>query len=277
MLLSRNYPPSPALAPYIARHYVFSADLPDSFTMVDHLLSETPFIRILIRGDWAGETAPGVWERPGNILFFGANGRPLRVRVKGAFLVVGVALRPSGWKALSDTPASDFADRMMRLASVWGEEAEQRFAAVATMTSDADIVAACEAAVSAQIRNPGHVNTAMQFLESVARTDSTMRVEDVADRLGISTRQLARLSVAHFGHTPKTVLRRSRFLDMATVLRGLGDPSDDYLAALRYFDQSHRTREFKRFINMTPSEFERTPTPLLTAGLELRHERKSES
>lgn len=114
----------------------------------------------------------------------------------------------------------------------------------------------------------------MRRFEDIARNDSTLRVADAAGQLGLSTRQLERLTARHFGHSPKLVLRRSRFLDMATAMRGLSDPSAELLAALRYFDQSHKTREFKRFIGMTPAEFERTPTPLLTAGLGLRNERK---
>lgn len=274
MLQSRNYAPSPHLAPYIARHYVFRAPLPPDFTMVDRLLSETAFVRILITGDWSAETQPGHWERPGDVLFFGANGSPFKVRVRGPFFIVGIALRPSGWRALSDQPASDFADRMVRLADVWGEEAEARLTAVAQLTDDDAIVAICEAAISAQLKAPERVNAAMQHLETVARVDSATRVEDVAEQLGISSRQLERLSIAHFGHTPKTVMRRSRFLDMAAAMRGLGDPDESYLAALRYFDQSHRTREFKHFIGMTPAEFERTPTPLLDAGIQLRQDRK---
>jgi AraC-like DNA-binding protein len=273
MLLSRNYPPSPALADVIARHYVFVADLPESFVMIDRLLSETAFIRILIKGDWSGETAPDVWERPGDVLFFGPNTRPLKVRVKGAFHVVGVALRPCGWRRLFDAPASDFADRLMRLGDVWGSAAEAAFGALAALPDDAAIVKACEAAFTARLQG-APVSAAMRAFEHIARNDSTRRVEDVADELGLSTRQFERISEQHFGATPKVVMRRSRFLDMATVMRGLADPSNDHLAALRFFDQSHKTREFKRFIGMTPAEFEKTRTPLLDAGLELRNERK---
>ncbi|MBB4633327.1 DUF6597 domain-containing transcriptional factor [Sphingosinicella soli] len=274
MLQSRSYAPSPRLAPYVARHYVFRAALPPDFTMVDRLLAETAFVRILITGDWAAETSEGAWERPGDVLLFGANAKPFRVRVRGPFFIVGIALRPSGWRALSDRPASDFADRMVRLADVWGEDAEARLAAVATLTDDDAIVSICEDAIAARLTVPGRVNAAMERLETVARLDSATRVEDLADQLGISSRQLERLSTAHFGHTPKTVMRRSRFLDMAAAVRGLGDPDESYLAALRYFDQSHRTREFKHFIGMTPAEFERTPTPLLDAGIQLRQDRK---
>jgi AraC-like DNA-binding protein len=273
MLLSRNYPPSPVLADVVARHYVFAAEMPDGFTLVDRLLSETAFIRVLIKGDWAGEVAPGEWLRPGNVLFFGPNTRPLRVRVRGAFHVVGVALRPCGWRALFDRPASDYADRMLRLGEVWGAAAEPVFADVARRDDDAAIIAACEAAIAGRLR-PVEISPAMRAFERIARNDSTMHIEDAAERVGLSTRQFERQVEAHFGASPKTVLRRSRFLDMATVIRGLGDPTDEHLAALRFFDQSHKTREFKRFIGMTPAEFERTPTPLLTAGLKLRAERR---
>ena len=59
---------------------------------------------------------------------------------------------------------------------------------------------------------------------------------------------------------------------MATAMRGFSSPSEEELAALRYFDQSHLTREFKRFAGMTPRAFERTTTPLFTAGLNLRNQ-----
>lgn len=276
MLLSRNYPPSPELAPYIARHYVFSAALPADFEMIDRLLSETAFVRILLQGDWAAEVAPGDWQGVGPVPFFGANSRPMRVRVRGAFRVVGIAFRPCGWRALFDRPAADFADRMLPFSELWGDEAERLLAAVVPLDDDSAIVAAVEAIVCARLR-PQPIDGGLDLLEGIARNDSTTRVEEVADRLGITTRQLARRCLEGFGHTPKMVLRRSRFLDMATVMRGFGTVSDEALAELRYFDQSHRIREFRRFIGMTPAEFERTPTPLLTAGLKLRAERKAET
>jgi hypothetical protein len=68
-------------------------------------------------------------------------------------------------------------------------------------------------------------------------------------------------------------MRRSRFLDMATAVRGISDPGEEERAALRFSDQSHLNREFRYFINMTPGIFEKTSTPLLNAVLKLRHDR----
>ena len=119
MMLSRTYRPSPDLAPYVRRFYVFEAELPDELVIEDFLLSETAFIRVLIKGDWSGEVAPQQWSRPGRALFFGANALPFKVRVKGSFSVTGAALRPSGWRALFHASHQEYADRLLRLDEVW--------------------------------------------------------------------------------------------------------------------------------------------------------------
>jgi len=279
MLLSRNYPPSPGLAPYIARHYVFEADLPEDFTLTDRLLSETAFIRILIRGDWKAEIAPGYWASAGPLVFFGPNGFPLPVRVKGPFTVAGFAINPGGWRSLFDRSARDYADEMLPLSAAWGSLTDKLWSKINAATDDAGLVAAMENAIIARLtwiglRQPDEQMTAFA---AIARSDSTIRIDDAAAQLGLSVRQLERRCLATFGLSPKAVLRRSRFLDMATAMRGFSSPSEEELAALRYFDQSHLTREFKRFAGMTPRTFERTETPLFTAGLNLRSQASARS
>lgn len=274
MLLSRNYPPSPELAPYILRHYVFEAELPEDFTLTDRLLSETAFVRILIRGDWKAEIAPGYWASAGPVVFFGPNGFPLPVRVKGPFSVAGFAIHPGGWRSLFDRSARDYADEMLPLSAAWGDISDRLWTEIGPAGDDAALVAAMEHAVTAQLNRIGlrQPDSQMAAFAAIARTDSTIRIDDAATQIGLSVRQLERRCLATFGLSPKTVLRRSRFLDMATAMRGFSSPSDEQLAALRYFDQSHLTREFKRFAGMTPRTFERTETPLFTAGLNLRNQ-----
>lgn len=274
MLLSRNYPPSPELAPYILRHYVFEAELPEDFTLTDRLLSETAFVRILIRGDWKAEIAPGYWASAGPVVFFGPNGFPLPVRVKGPFSVAGFAIHPGGWRSLFDRSARDYADEMLPLSAAWGDISDRLWTEIGPAGDDVALVAAMEHAVTAQLNRIGlrQPDSQMAAFAAIARTDSTIRIDDAATQIGLSVRQLERRCLATFGLSPKTVLRRSRFLDMATAMRGFSSPSDEQLAALRYFDQSHLTREFKRFAGMTPRTFERTETPLFTAGLNLRNQ-----
>jgi AraC-like DNA-binding protein len=110
----------------------------------------------------------------------------------------------------------------------------------------------------------------MACFEAIAREDSTIQVCHAAERVGMSTRQFERHCCAAFGHSPKVILRRSRFLDMAQAMRGFSEPSAEHFAALRYFDQSHLNREFRHFFDTTPGQFEKVATPLFTAGLKLR-------
>jgi AraC-like DNA-binding protein len=277
MLLSRNYPPSDALAPYIRRHYVFAAELPADFSLVDTLLSENAFVRILIRGDWKAEVSPGQWEKAGPVVLFGANGRPFPVAVNGPFTVAGFAIRPSGWRSLFAQTACDFADTMIPLGDVWDDLADGLWNGVKAEPEDEVIVRAMETAISGQLARIGLYapDAQMATFEAIARTDSMTRVEDAAGELGMSVRQLERRCLASFGLSPKAILRRSRFLDMATAMRGFSTPNERVLAGLRYFDQSHLNREFKHFAGMTPRRFRLSSTPLFTAGLKLRHEGKA--
>lgn len=278
MLLSRTYRPSPDLAPYVRRFYVFEAELPDTFVIEDFLLAETAFVRCLLRGDWAGEIAPGEWSSPGRTLFFGANGSPFKVRVRGSFAVAGCAIRPSGWRALFDTPHHAVADCMMRLEKVWGSFADRLQAAVDAAPDDAGKIAAMEDILRTRIAHLARPATDPQIaeFEVFARIDSTIRVDDAARAIGLSKRQLERRCRDSFGLSPKTILRRSRFLDMAAAMRGFSTPTEHDLAALRYYDQSHLVREFRQFTRMTPTEFSRAVTPLQTAGLKLREESRLE-
>lgn len=277
-MLSRTYRPSADLAPYIRRFYVFEAPLPDGVVVEDFLLAETAFVRCLLRGDWSAETRSGEWNTAGNIVFFGANSSPLKVRVKGGFAVTGFAIRPSGWHALFLSPHNQLADQMRPLQELWGELADRMIAGVSQAVDDAGQLAAMERCIRERLELfPGHLpDPQMAQFEIIARTDSTIRIEDAAGQLGLSVRQLERRCLAAFGLTPKAVLRRSRFLDAATALRGFSSPSEIELGALRYYDQSHMNREFRRYTGMTPRVFSKAVTPLQTAGLKLREESRFE-
>jgi AraC-like DNA-binding protein len=278
MLLSRTYRPSADLASYVRRFYVFEAPLPAGAVIEDFLLAETAFVRCLLRGDWTAETGPGEWNTAGNVVFFGANSRPLRVRVKGGFAVTGFAIRPSGWNALFEKAHHHFTDRMLAFQELWGDLANEMFVGVASASDDDSQLRAMEEVIRkriAALHKPAS-DAQMARFEVIARTDSTMLVEDAAAAVGLSVRQFERRCLASFGLTPKGVLQRSRFLDSATALRGFSSPSETELDALRYFDQSHMNREFRRYTGMTPRTFANAVTPLQTAGLKLREESRFE-
>jgi AraC-like DNA-binding protein len=277
MLSSRNYAPSADLAPYVRNHFVFRAQLPDYFELVDDLLSETAMVRVLLQGDWAAAFAPGEWVSEGPAILFGGNTRCFKVRVRGPFAVVGSAIRPSAWASVFAHKADHFADRMVPLADDWGDAAAGLYHDVVDAGDDDAIVAALERGLRARITALGTraIDPAMSAFEEVANGNSKVRVADAAQWLNLSVPALNRRCVATFGLTPKAILRRSRFLDMASALRGISDPGEEEKAALRFADQSHLNREFRYFVGKTPGQFERASTPLLDAVLKLRAERNA--
>ena len=275
MLQSHNFAPPADLLPFVRQFFVFHAALPIDFVLVDRLISESAMVRVLLNGAWSarfGEDAP--WRNEGPSLLFGANGRGFSVRVEGPFTVVGVALRPSGWAALFDCKASETADSMFALGDFWGDAAGALYEHCAAAPDDVGIIAAVESIVRGRLATVGSYasDPAMVAFEEIARDDSTMRVGDAAARVGLSGRALERHCCATFGLTPKVILRRSRFMDMAAAVRGISDPDEEERAALRFSDQSHLNREFRHFIGMTPGQFEKAQTPLLNAVLKLRED-----
>jgi AraC-like DNA-binding protein len=69
-------------------------------------------------------------------------------------------------------------------------------------------------------------------------------VRDVADRLGLSERQLRRRSLAAFGYGPKTLQRVLRF-QRALRLARAGEPLADAAFAAGYADQAHFAHEVR--------------------------------
>ncbi|GGC90693.1 AraC family transcriptional regulator [Tersicoccus solisilvae] len=96
-------------------------------------------------------------------------------------------------------------------------------------------------------------------LADLIETDPTVRrIEDAADRLGVSSRTLQRLAATHVGLSPAAMIRRRRLQEAAQRLRD--DPSvslAELAADLGYADHAHLTNEFRRVLGLTPSGYRR--------------------
>jgi AraC-like DNA-binding protein len=274
MIASRNYTPSDDLLPYVRRIYVFEADLSEDFGLEDRLLAEDATIRVLINGDWEAEVAPDEWRTIGKVMLFGGNSKQLRVRATGHFRLLNFAVRPCAWRALFKQPAPNHADTMVPLREMWDDLVEDLAATVKKVIPDETIVAAFETAVREQCKRIGRnkIDAKMALFEDVARTNNSLKMEEAAAQVGLSVRQLERRCLTAYGISPKAVLRRSRFLDMAEGMRGLSTSAEAARAMSRYFDQSHLNREFWRFCGMTPGKFAKATTPLFNAELKQRAE-----
>lgn len=254
--------------------FVTIVDQPEDAVVDDFLVSETGFVRVLIRGDW-DTVIDGSWRPFSGALLFGAQSRPFRARVRGPFATAGFAILPGAWTGLLGPTAEQMTDRVADLPAAVGD----RFIAATSDIDDVDLTLDRLNAAAARwiVESGGAIDGVAEAFESMSHADPCRPVAEIASAIGVSSRTLTRRVTASFGVSPKRVLRRSRFLDMAAVVRGLAVADEGALAALRFYDQSHRVREFRHFAGMTPRDFERTPTPLFTLGLETRQRRKFEN
>jgi AraC-like DNA-binding protein len=269
--LSLSRAPSADLAPYVARYFITIFDRPEQSVLEDFLLHETAYVRVPTIGRWATQVRGGWVEYEGPMLF-GAQRKCFPVRCTGPVVAAGFAIRPGAWRTFSTERADQLADRLTTIDSFWGRRL--RWACEDTYDHE-QTFARLETVAREQLEWSGVApDPVCERFEAIARADPVRSVGEIAGELDTTPRRLDQLVRDHFGHMPKTVLRRSRFLDMAAVMRGMAVPDEDELARMRFYDASHLNREFRLFVDMTPAQFERTPTPLMTPGLEIRQQRK---
>jgi AraC-like DNA-binding protein len=87
---------------------------------------------------------------------------------------------------------------------------------------------------------------------------SSMTMAAASMTLGASPTQLARAFVRAFGITPHAYLVTRR-LDVARRQILDGEPLADVAAATGFYDQAHLTRQFRRFLGVTPGRFAKGP------------------
>uniref|UniRef100_UPI0028BE58B3 helix-turn-helix transcriptional regulator n=1 Tax=Citricoccus sp. TaxID=1978372 RepID=UPI0028BE58B3 len=97
----------------------------------------------------------------------------------------------------------------------------------------------------------GRLANAME--ELIATDRSIVRVEQVAERLGVSVRGVQRLARSHVGVTPLAIIRRYRLQEAAVRLREEPDVTiADIAAELGYADHAHLSRDFRTVLGLTP-------------------------
>jgi AraC-like DNA-binding protein len=94
-------------------------------------------------------------------------------------------------------------------------------------------------------------------------------VEALAASLGLSQRQLERLTKSYYGMPPKKLARKYRALRAAQLL-AQGDSLDAAGLGLAFYDQSHLIREVKQFTGLTPTQLRKGASDLTRATMDGR-------
>ncbi|MEL7187937.1 MAG: helix-turn-helix domain-containing protein [Pseudomonadota bacterium] len=201
--------------------------------------------------------------------------------VDGPMHVIGAALTPLGWAALTGLHAGKYGNRMVDAVKILGEDIGvlgetliSDYLAGAMSGRDAALAVGEYIGRTAKPVNPRHkelIRVVNNWLGSSFNPD----VADLMARAAYSERQVQRLVERYFGLPPKDIARKYRALRAAALL-SFPTLTPDYEAALgdAFFDQSHMIREINRFVGRTPTRLGNDDSPFLNEMIAPRNLRE---
>lgn len=265
-IATRFFPPSEPLRPYLSTIYLTEVAVADGARVEDYLHPEWANLRF-VDGDApfaAIGRGPAV-ESP-RFVATGPTSRATCFAV-GNMRAWGIGVLPMGWAKFIPLVAYELADRLCDGAA---HPAFARFAPLAEQLRQIDDVEAAAGLIDAHfcalLPDAPPDDPAILAAHAALVDDNLSSVADLSSRLGLSERSIERLSHRAFGFSPKLLLRRQRFL--RSLARFMLDPSMAWIDTMdhHYCDQAQFTRDFRRFMGMSPRDYAARPKPILGAA-----------
>ncbi len=261
----RFYRLSAELQPYFSALYSFTMHCADDTLICDRLHPEWAGMRFTESGTPpVAAIVPAKVEPTWPFVASGPTSRAIQFGLTSS-RIWGLGLQPVGWAKFVSVPAREVADRIVDAAST---EAFLPFRAVMeevrNASSDPDETAR---RINARLLEQDHRTVPCEdkilACQEALRDPEISDVAMLAERVGVGRRTLERLCGRYFGFPPKLLLRRQRFL--RSLARFTLEPRRNWSTALdvQYFDHAHFVRDFRAFMDMTPSEYAETPHPIL--------------
>ncbi|MEP3052050.1 MAG: helix-turn-helix domain-containing protein [Erythrobacter sp.] len=203
------------------------------------------------------------------------------ITVKGPFHVVGAALSPLGWAAMTGLHAGDHRDRLRVASEILGEEIDELGGHLNAAYRFGEMNGQeCALKIADFIgRNAKPVNTRhAQLIRTVNDWLGSSLNPDIADliaKASYSERQVQRLVERYFGLPPQALARKYRALRAAALL-SFPMLTPEYEAELgeAFYDQSHMIREIQKFAGRTPARLSDDDSPFLSEMLDPKNFRE---
>jgi AraC-like DNA-binding protein len=179
--------------------------------------------------------------------------------------VAGIQFRPGGAFPFLGMPASEVANDTYSLDDLWPGQARSIRDALMNAPGVDAIFRILEKALLSRLKNYSSLHPAVAFaIGQLARPSEDLRVGDVADRVGLSSRHFMELFRSRTGLTPKAFQRVRRFQHVLHKLRAGAEENWAAIAGdCGYYDQAHFIHDFRSFSGMTPGEYVAVATPHL--------------
>ncbi|MBX3229418.1 MAG: AraC family transcriptional regulator [Labilithrix sp.] len=193
--------------------------------------------------------------REGDVAVLGPRTRALFKTPRGVARVVLVQFKP-GWSAsLLGATASALTDRVVPLEDLWGlagGDLAGELLEARSLPEVIDRVARAIALRSGRSRESSSARLARRAARLLE--EGAVRVEGVAEQLGVTARHLRRAFTESIGIGPKDFARGVR-LRRAVRMAATSQDWGSIAAGAGYYDQSHLIADFRDLVGLTPGAF----------------------
>jgi len=191
--------------------------------------------------------------REGELVVAGLDRSARPTRVSPDERILGLRLRPGVAGAVLGMPASEVLDVHVKLEELIGAAGTELAERVGESGGDDQAFRILEAEVAARLQPGGPDPLVLAATRRLGFPGS--RVDELAESLGISDRQLRRRFHRAVGYGPKTLDRVLRFRRLVAQTGAIAAGESDLArvaADLGYADQAHMTRDCLRLSGLTP-------------------------
>lgn len=177
---------------------------------------------------------------------------------------ISVRFRSGALRHFCPLPLAALRDEVIAAGDIWGAEGRAIAEQVALAAGHTERLALLLDWLAACLQRHGKRQPALEHaVRALYYSHRTVRIDALADSLGLSRRQLERLFCQHIGLTPKRFQRTARFhLTVRDLL--LGAPPDTLVTALDhgFYDQAHFIHDFEHFVGEPPLRFLQGMAPM---------------
>lgn len=250
--------PHPALQPYIDRLWGWESEralqlppmLPGTGAELMFHYADPVFLR----------RTPQEVVNLGEAFLPGARGGARELLAQGRVGFISVRFRSGALRHFSPLPLAELGGHPLSVGEVWGETGRDLATRIVAAPDRAARVALLEDWLLACLARHSKPQPAVEAaVRALYYRHREVKIEALADELGMSRRHFERVFSAHLGLTPKAFQRTARF--HLTVRDLLLTESADYLGTALdhgYYDQAHFIHDFESFVGQAPAHFLKT-------------------
>jgi len=194
--------------------------------------------------------------RRGDLSVVGPRTRAKFKNAHGVARAVLVPFKP-GWSApLLGVATSALVDHIVSLEELWGRAGDDLCRQLLEAPALQDVMDRLAHAFAVRARQTSEPASARLARHAVRLLEGgEVRVESVAERLGVTARHLRRVFTESVGIGPKEFARTVR---LQRAVRAAAATSNDWsqiAADAGYYDQSHLIADFRELVGLTPGAF----------------------